>query len=213
MNTALPARARVVVVGGGAVGTSTAYHLAHLGWTDVLLLEQGTLSCGTTWHAAGLVGLLRASESGTRLVQYSADLYARLEAETGLGTGYRQCGGLIVARTESPADMSPPNNTSRAPVAFPNALADSTSARPRQRWTTADAGTERNAPAPSRLRDITSTMPSFHNRSDGDAISNGATATRSVSSAGAARDSQNASDAAAITPDATVIPTRFQLRP
>ncbi|WP_392544958.1 FAD-dependent oxidoreductase [Oryzobacter telluris] len=99
MTADLPARARVVVIGGGAVGTSTAYHLAHLGWTDVLLLEQGTLSCGTTWHAAGLVGLLRASESGTRLVQYSAELYARLEAETGLGTGYKQCGGLIVART------------------------------------------------------------------------------------------------------------------
>ena len=99
MSEDLPARARVVVIGGGAVGTSTAYHLAHLGLTDVLLLEQGTLSCGTTWHAAGLVGLLRASESGTRLVQYSADLYARLEEETGLGTGYRQCGGLIVART------------------------------------------------------------------------------------------------------------------
>jgi len=96
----LPSRARVVVVGGGIVGASTAYHLAHLGVTDVLLLEQGTLSCGTTWHAAGLVGLLRASESGTRLVQYSAELYQRLEAETGLATGYRSSGGLIVARTE-----------------------------------------------------------------------------------------------------------------
>ena len=96
----LPARARVVIIGGGVIGCSTAYHLAQLGWTDVVLLEQGTLSCGTTWHAAGLVGLLRASESGTRLVQYSSELYAGLEAETGLSTGYRQCGGLIVARTE-----------------------------------------------------------------------------------------------------------------
>jgi glycine cleavage system aminomethyltransferase T/glycine/D-amino acid oxidase-like deaminating enzyme len=96
----LPSRARVVVIGGGVIGCSTAYHLAKLGWTDVVLLEQGTLSCGTTWHAAGLVGLLRASESGTRLVQYSAELYAGLEAETGLSTGYRQCGGVIVARTE-----------------------------------------------------------------------------------------------------------------
>ncbi len=95
----LPSRARVVVVGGGVIGASTAYHLAHLGWTDVLLLEQGELSCGTTWHAAGLVGLLRASESGTRLVQYSGELYARLEEETGLSAGYKQCGGLIVART------------------------------------------------------------------------------------------------------------------
>jgi glycine/D-amino acid oxidase-like deaminating enzyme len=76
----LPDRARVVIIGGGVIGTSVAYHLAKEGWTDVLLLEQGTLSCGTTWHAAGLVGPLRASESGTRLVQYSAELYASLEA-------------------------------------------------------------------------------------------------------------------------------------
>ncbi|HYO38812.1 MAG TPA: FAD-dependent oxidoreductase [Nocardioidaceae bacterium] len=95
----LPARARVVVIGGGVIGASTAYHLAALGETDVVLLEQGTLSCGTTWHAAGLVGQLRASESGTRLVQYSGELYARLEEETGLSAGYRQCGGVIVART------------------------------------------------------------------------------------------------------------------
>ena len=96
----LPSRARVVVIGGGVVGTSVAYHLTRLGWTDVLLLEQGHLSGGTTWHAAGLVGPLRASESGTRLVQYSAELYASLEAETGLATGYRNVGGVIVARTE-----------------------------------------------------------------------------------------------------------------
>ena len=95
----LPVRARVVVIGGGIVGTSVAYHLAHLGWTDVVLLEQGKLSGGTTWHAAGLVGQLRASESGTRLVQYSASLYEGLEAETGLGTGFRRCGGVTVART------------------------------------------------------------------------------------------------------------------
>ena len=100
MSTEVPARARVVVVGGGVVGTSVAYHLTRLGWDDVLLLEQGSLSCGTTWHAAGLVGPLRASESGTRLVQYSAELYASLEAETGQATGYRNVGGVIVARTE-----------------------------------------------------------------------------------------------------------------
>ncbi len=97
--TDLPTRARVVVIGGGVIGCSVAYHLAHLGWTDVVLLEQGTLSCGTTWHAAGLVGQLRATEASTRLVQYSTDLYARLEEETGLGTGYRVCGGVTVART------------------------------------------------------------------------------------------------------------------
>jgi glycine cleavage system aminomethyltransferase T/glycine/D-amino acid oxidase-like deaminating enzyme len=94
-----PGRARVVIVGGGVIGTSVAYHLACLGWTDVLLLEQGQLSCGTTWHAAGLVGQLRASENGTRLVQYSTELYGRLEQETGLSAGFRRCGGVTVART------------------------------------------------------------------------------------------------------------------
>ncbi len=95
----LPGRAQVVIIGGGVIGASVAYHLTALGWRDVLLLEQGTLSCGTTWHAAGLVGQLRASEAGTRLVQYSCELYDRIEAETGLSAGYRRCGGLTVART------------------------------------------------------------------------------------------------------------------
>ena len=94
-----PDRARVVVIGGGVIGTSVAYHLTKLGWEDVVLLEQGQLSSGTTWHAAGLVGQLRASESGTRLVQYSVELYAALEEETGLSAGYKQCGGVTVART------------------------------------------------------------------------------------------------------------------
>ena len=96
----LPSRAQAVVVGGGVIGCSVAYHLAKLGWTDVLLLEQGRLSGGTTWHAAGLVGPLRATEAGTRLVQYSAELYDALEAETGFATGYRNVGGVIVARTD-----------------------------------------------------------------------------------------------------------------
>src|ERR1700704_5411962 len=96
---ALPPRARVVIIGGGVIGTSVAYHLTELGWADVLLLEQGQLSCGTTWHAAGLVGQLRASEAGTRLVQYSTQLYERLEGETGQGTGFRRCGGVTVARS------------------------------------------------------------------------------------------------------------------
>ena len=99
MSGPLPSRARVVVVGGGIVGTSVAYHLAKLGYADLLLLEQGRLSCGTTWHAAGLVGQLRATESLTRLIQYSARLYGELEQETGLGTGFRRCGGVTVART------------------------------------------------------------------------------------------------------------------
>src|SRR5271155_4003030 len=95
----LPGRARVVIIGGGVIGTSVAYHLAGMGWTDVLLLQQGQLSCGHTRHAAGLIGQLRASENGTRLVQYSTELYARLEQETGLSTGFRRCGGVTVART------------------------------------------------------------------------------------------------------------------
>ena len=95
----LPQCAQVVIIGGGVIGTSVAYHLTELGWTDVLLIEQGELSCGTTWHAAGLVGQLRASENGTRLVQYSTGLYERLEAETGLATGFKRCGGVTVART------------------------------------------------------------------------------------------------------------------
>jgi len=97
--TDLPSRARIVIVGGGIVGASVAYHLTHLGESDVVLVEQGQLSSGTTWHAAGLVGQLRATESGTRLVQYSTRLYESLEAETGLGTGWKQCGGVTVART------------------------------------------------------------------------------------------------------------------
>ena len=101
MSTApLPDRAHVIIVGGGVIGTSVAYHLTKLGYIDVLLLEQGQLSSGTTWHAAGLVGQLRASESGTRLVQYSTQLYTELEREVGLSAGYKQCGGVTVARTE-----------------------------------------------------------------------------------------------------------------
>jgi heterotetrameric sarcosine oxidase gamma subunit len=98
--TELVTTAQVVIVGGGIVGTSVAYHLTRLGWTDVVLVEQGQLSSGTTWHAAGLLGQLRATEGGTRLVQYSAQLYADLESETGLATGFKRCGGVTVARTE-----------------------------------------------------------------------------------------------------------------
>jgi glycine cleavage system aminomethyltransferase T/glycine/D-amino acid oxidase-like deaminating enzyme len=94
------AHAQVVIIGGGIMGCSVAYHLAHLGMKDVVLLEQGRLTSGTTWHAAGLVGQLRSHESMTRLIRYSTDLYARLEAETGLGTGWKQCGSLAVARTQ-----------------------------------------------------------------------------------------------------------------
>src|SRR5579871_5003088 len=99
MASEIPSQARLVVIGGGIVGCSVAYHLAKLGWHDVVLLEQGSLSCGTTWHAAGLVGQLRAHQNMTRLIRYSTELYAGLEAETGLATGWKQCGSITVART------------------------------------------------------------------------------------------------------------------
>jgi 4-methylaminobutanoate oxidase (formaldehyde-forming) len=97
---AVPTDVRAVIIGGGVIGCSVLYHLAKLGWTDVVLLEQGRLSCGTTWHAAGLVGQLRAQESMTRLIRYSTKLYAELESETGLATGWTNCGSLAVARTK-----------------------------------------------------------------------------------------------------------------
>jgi len=95
----LPTQARIVIVGGGIAGCSTAYHLSLLGQTDVLLLEQGKLTCGTTWHAAGLVGQMRPNRNMTRMSKYGIELYAKLEAETGLATGWKQCGSVNVART------------------------------------------------------------------------------------------------------------------
>jgi 4-methylaminobutanoate oxidase (formaldehyde-forming) len=96
----LPSHARVVIIGGGIIGCSVAYHLTRLGWSDVVLLEQGQLSGGTTWHAAGLVGQLRSHANMTGLIRYSTELYTGLEAETGLATGWKNCGSLAVARTE-----------------------------------------------------------------------------------------------------------------
>ena len=101
MSAAVPTSARVVIVGGGVSGCSVAYHLAKLGWTDIVLLERKQLTCGTTWHAAGLIGQLRASLNMTRLAKYSADLYVKLEEETGVATGMRQCGSITVALTEA----------------------------------------------------------------------------------------------------------------
>jgi glycine/D-amino acid oxidase-like deaminating enzyme len=97
---ALPAKARAVIIGGGVSGCSVAYHLTKLGWTDVVLLERKQLTSGTTWHAAGLIGQLRGSQNMTRLAKYSADLYVKLEAETGVATGMRQVGSITVALTE-----------------------------------------------------------------------------------------------------------------
>ena len=96
----LPTSARVVIIGGGVVGCSVAYHLTKLGWKDVVLLERKQLTSGTTWHAAGLIGQLRASSNMTKLARYSADLYLGLEAETGVATGMRQVGSVSVALTD-----------------------------------------------------------------------------------------------------------------
>ncbi|WP_375554147.1 FAD-dependent oxidoreductase [Roseovarius mucosus] len=97
--TDLPTQARVVIIGGGVVGCSVAYHLTKLGWRDVVLLERKQLTSGTTWHAAGLIGQLRATANMTRLARYSAELYTGLEAETGVATGFRQVGSVSVALT------------------------------------------------------------------------------------------------------------------
>ncbi|MEO8330289.1 MAG: FAD-dependent oxidoreductase, partial [Candidatus Nanopelagicales bacterium] len=94
----LPSRARVVVVGGGVIGTSVAYHLAHMGWKDVLLLERSQLTSGTTWHAAGLMVTFGSlSETSTEIRKYTRDLYTSLEAETGLATGFKPVGFIEIA--------------------------------------------------------------------------------------------------------------------
>ena len=100
MAPSIPDRAEVVVVGGGIIGCSIAYHLTRRGITDVTVLEQGTLTCGTTWHAAGLVSQLKSSHSLTKLATYSARLFEELEDETGQATGYRTPGSISVADNE-----------------------------------------------------------------------------------------------------------------
>ena len=96
----LPPHAQVVVVGGGIIGCSVAYHLTKLGWRDVVLLERRQLTSGTTWHAAGLVAQLRATENMTKLARYSQELYKTLEAETGHATGFHQCGAISLATNQ-----------------------------------------------------------------------------------------------------------------
>ena len=94
----LPRHARVVIVGGGVIGTSTAYHLASMGWQDIVLLERDRLTCGTTWHAAGLIVTFGStSETSTEMRRYTRDLYARLEAETGQSTGFKPVGFIEIA--------------------------------------------------------------------------------------------------------------------
>ncbi|MEL7301639.1 MAG: FAD-dependent oxidoreductase [Pseudomonadota bacterium] len=95
-----PSHARVVIIGGGVIGCSVAYHLTKLGWQDVVLLERKSLTSGTTWHAAGLIAQLRASANMTRLAKYSQELYGALEEETGVATGFKRCGSITVALTE-----------------------------------------------------------------------------------------------------------------
>src|SRR5258706_9016059 len=94
----VPSRARVVIVGGGIIGCSVAYHLAHMGWKDVVLLERDRLTSGTTWHAAGLmVTFGSTSETSTEMRKYTRDLYSRLEAETEQSTGFKPIGFIEVA--------------------------------------------------------------------------------------------------------------------
>src|SRR5256885_16299224 len=99
MASALPSHAQVVVIGGGIAGCSVAYHLTKLGWRDVLLLERRDISCGTTWHAAGLVGQLRATQNLTPLPKYGADLYEQLVAAAGPATGVPPACRLSAPRT------------------------------------------------------------------------------------------------------------------
>ena len=96
----VPNKARAVIIGGGVIGCSVAYHLAKLGWKDVVLLERKQLTSGTTWHAAGLIAQLRATANMTKLAKYSQELYGNLEAETGVATGFKRCGSITVALTE-----------------------------------------------------------------------------------------------------------------
>ncbi len=100
MSSPLPKHARAVIIGGGIVGCSLAYHLSKLGWTEIVILERGQLTGGSTFHAAGLVGQLRSSASITQLLKYSVQLYDRLEQETGQATGWRMVGGLRLACNE-----------------------------------------------------------------------------------------------------------------
>ena len=101
---ALPYHASVIVIGGGIMGCSTLYHLAELGVRDAILLERNQLTSGTTWHSAAQVRALRSSSNLTRMIQYSVDLYARLEQETGQQVGWIQEGSVSIATTPGRLD-------------------------------------------------------------------------------------------------------------
>ncbi|MEE2804822.1 MAG: FAD-dependent oxidoreductase, partial [Pseudomonadota bacterium] len=101
MEIDLPTRASAVVIGGGVVGASVAYHLAKQGWQDVVVLERQQFGCGTSWHAAGLIGTMRASENHAKLCEYSMSLLSSLEEETGQSTGFRQVGSLSIAHSDA----------------------------------------------------------------------------------------------------------------
>ena len=98
-SASVPTQARVVIAGAGVVGSSVAYHLADRGWTDVVLLEQGQISCGTTHHSVGLLGILKPTLTESRIAQRSIDLYKELDAK-GYHCGLKHCGGVHVASTE-----------------------------------------------------------------------------------------------------------------
>ncbi|UCF84988.1 MAG: FAD-binding oxidoreductase [Desulfobacteraceae bacterium] len=101
--------ARVVIIGGGIVGCSIAYHLILMGWKDVVIVEKGELTSGSTWHAAGLVGQLRSNRNVTRMLKYSVELYGQLEEETGLVTGWKKsrCLRLNWKIASSRPDLTP----------------------------------------------------------------------------------------------------------
>ena len=100
MSKLLPKNARAIIIGGGVSGCSVAYHLAKLGWKDVVLLERKQLTSGTTWHAAGLITQFRPSANMTKMAKYSKDLYSELEEMTEVATGFRQPGSISVALTD-----------------------------------------------------------------------------------------------------------------
>ena len=133
----LPRRASVIVIGGGVIGCSVAYHLARAGVSDVTLLERRQLTSGTTWHAAGLVGQLRTSINMTELARYTSELYLRLEAETGQATGYRRCGSSPSHQRERLEELRRSASMAKVFGLEVNVVTRPTS-RPGSRWYTPD---------------------------------------------------------------------------